>query len=61
MEGLAEGTEFGHSSAQIGYVVPKLFLWQWNKIFNQMGIFSITDVTSKSLFPGFITKNQIFS
>lgn len=47
VDGAADDVEFGLGSKLID--IPKLYLWQWNKTFNQSGIFAISDIL-KSLF-----------
>ncbi|EJW75151.1 hypothetical protein WUBG_13938 [Wuchereria bancrofti] len=42
----ADDVEFGLGSTLFN--IPKLYLWQWNKTFNESGIFAITDFVLKT-------------
>ncbi|EFO22829.2 hypothetical protein LOAG_05653 [Loa loa] len=46
VDGKADDVEFGLGGTLIN--IPKLHLWQWNKTFNESGIFSIADFVSKT-------------
>ncbi|KAL3990617.1 hypothetical protein ACH3XW_32520 [Acanthocheilonema viteae] len=46
VDGTANDVEFGARSVPIN--IPKLYLWQWNRTFNQSGIFSIKDFILKT-------------
>ncbi|OZC09314.1 hypothetical protein X798_03655 [Onchocerca flexuosa] len=48
VNGSADDVEFGHGNTQILVDIPKLHLWQWNKTFNQSGVFAITDFILKT-------------
>uniref|UniRef100_A0A915PKT8 Chloride channel protein n=1 Tax=Setaria digitata TaxID=48799 RepID=A0A915PKT8_9BILA len=48
VNGRADGDKFGHGSTKALINIPKLHLWQWNKTFNQSGIFEITDFILKN-------------
>uniref|UniRef100_A0A0R3RYR8 Uncharacterized protein n=1 Tax=Elaeophora elaphi TaxID=1147741 RepID=A0A0R3RYR8_9BILA len=45
VDGRADDAEFGFGSTLTD--IPKLHLWQWNKTFNESGIFAITDFVLK--------------
>ncbi|VDK54885.1 unnamed protein product [Gongylonema pulchrum] len=49
----ADDAEFGHKNASVMMAMPKLYLWQWNKTFNQSGTFAITDsILQDTVEPG---------
>uniref|UniRef100_A0A8R1TQI1 Uncharacterized protein n=1 Tax=Onchocerca volvulus TaxID=6282 RepID=A0A8R1TQI1_ONCVO len=48
VNGSADDVEFGLGNTQVLIDMPKLHLWQWNKTFNQSGIFAITDFILKT-------------
>lgn len=47
IEKKADKAKFGHGLHRAFFVMPKLYLWQWEKTFNRTGAFSITNYISK--------------